>query len=41
MRKSETTLSTNEPLCEDFARWMKKGFEMSMMGELTLFLDLD
>ena len=32
--------STNETLCEDFAKLMQGEFEMSMMGELTFFLGL-
>jgi transposase InsO family protein len=31
--------STNQSWCEDFSRIMKKRFEMSMMGELTFFLE--
>ena len=32
--------STNESLCQDFAKLMQGEFEMSMMGELTFFLGL-
>ena len=32
--------STNESLCQDFAKLMQGEFEMSMMGELTFFLRL-
>jgi hypothetical protein len=31
--------STNQSWCEDFSRIMTKRFEMSMMGELTFFLE--
>jgi len=30
--------STNENLCKDFESFMKKEFEMSMMGKLNYFL---
>ena len=33
-------VSTNESLCQDFAKLMQGEFEMSMMGELTFFLGL-
>ena len=32
--------STNESLCESFAKTMSREFEMSLMGELTFFLGL-
>ncbi|KAK8578905.1 hypothetical protein V6N13_142162 [Hibiscus sabdariffa] len=32
--------STNESLCQDFAKLMQGEFEMSMMGELSFFLGL-
>ncbi|XP_016192568.1 uncharacterized protein LOC107633456 [Arachis ipaensis] len=32
--------STNEDLCADFAKLMTNEFDMSMMGELNFFLDL-
>ena len=32
--------STNESLCESFAKSMSLEFEMSLMGELTFFLGL-
>ena len=32
--------ATNQSLCEYFAKEMQNEFEMSMMGELTFFLDL-
>ena len=32
--------STNEKFCKEFESCMKKGFEMSMMGELNYFLGL-
>ncbi|KAK8624782.1 hypothetical protein V6N13_089668 [Hibiscus sabdariffa] len=32
--------STNELLCQDFAKWIQGEFEMSMMGELSFFLGL-
>ena len=32
--------ATNQILCEYFAKKMQNEFEMSMMGELTFFLDL-
>ena len=31
---------TNQVLCEHFAKEMQSEFQMSMMGELTFFLDL-
>ena len=31
---------TNQNMCEYFAKEMQNEFEMSMMGELTFFLDL-
>ena len=32
--------ATNQSLCEHFAKEMQNEFEISMMGELTFFLDL-
>ena len=32
--------STNEAMCKEYADLMIKGYEMSMMGELTYFLGL-
>ena len=32
--------STNVSLCEKFSKLMQVQFEMSMMGELTFYLDL-
>ena len=32
--------ATNQSLCEHFAKEIQSEFEMSMMGELTFFLDL-
>ena len=32
--------STNENMCSEFSKIMQKEFEMSMMGELNFFLDL-
>ena len=32
--------SSNELLCKEFSKNMQNEFEMSMMGELTFFLDL-
>ena len=32
--------ATNQNMCEYFAKEMQNEFEMSMMGELTFFLDL-
>ena len=32
--------STNDDLCQDFAKSMQDGFEMSHMGELNYFLGL-
>ena len=32
--------TTNKKLCECVAKDMQNEFEMSMMGELTFFLDL-
>ena len=31
---------TNKILCEDFSKLVQKKFEMSMMGELKFFLEL-
>ena len=32
--------TTNDKLCEDFAKCMSNEFEMSLMGELNFFLGL-
>jgi len=32
--------STNVKICEDFVKAMQREFEMSMMGELSFFLNL-
>ncbi len=32
--------SSDESLCESFAKYMSHEFEMSLMGELTFFLGL-
>ena len=32
--------ATNEELCQEFSKLMQREFEMSMMGELNLFLGL-
>ena len=32
--------STNESLCREFVSLMQEEFEMSLMGELTYFLEL-
>jgi hypothetical protein len=32
--------STNELFCDEFGKMMSKEFEMSMIGELSFFIDL-